>query len=42
MEIDQRHMVSYLHRKGMKMPAIAAELATVYHEDAFDENRVQY
>jgi hypothetical protein len=32
--------VSYLHRKVMKLPAIVAELAAVYHEDAFDENRV--
>jgi hypothetical protein len=26
----------------MKLPAIVAELAAVYHEDAFDENRVKY
>jgi hypothetical protein len=30
MEIEQRYMVSYLHRKGMKLPAIVAELAAVY------------
>jgi hypothetical protein len=42
MEIEQRDVVSYLHRKGMKLPAIVAELAAVYHEDAFDENRVKY
>jgi hypothetical protein len=42
MEIGQRHAVSYLHRKGMKLPAIVAEPAAVYHEDAFDENRVKY
>jgi hypothetical protein len=41
-EIEQRDVVSYLHRKGMKLPAIVAELAAVYHEDAFDENRVKY
>jgi hypothetical protein len=34
-------VVSYLSRKGMKLPAIVAELAAVYHEDAFDENRVK-
>jgi hypothetical protein len=34
--------VSYLHRKGMKLPAVVAELAAVSHEDAFDENRVKY
>jgi hypothetical protein len=26
----------------MKLPAIVAELAAVYHEDAFDENRGKY
>jgi hypothetical protein len=42
MEIEQRYVVSNLHRKGMKLPAIVAELVAVYHEDAFDENRVKY
>jgi hypothetical protein len=42
MEIEQRYVVSYLHRKVMKLPAIVAELASVYHEDAFDQNRVKY
>jgi hypothetical protein len=41
-EIEQRYVVSYLHRKGTKLSAIIAELVAVYHEDAFDENRVQY
>jgi hypothetical protein len=35
-------VVSCLHRKGMKLAAIVAELAAVYHKDAFDENRVKY
>jgi hypothetical protein len=42
MEIEQRAVVKYLNCKGMKLPAIVAELAAVYHEDAFDENRVKY
>jgi hypothetical protein len=42
MEIEQRYVVSYLYRKGMKLPAIVAELAGVHHEDAFGENRVKY
>jgi hypothetical protein len=42
METEQRYVVSYLHRKGMKLPAIVAELVAVYHEDAFDENKVKY
>jgi hypothetical protein len=42
MEIKQRCVVSYLHCKGMTLPAIVAELTAVYHEDAFDENRVKY
>jgi hypothetical protein len=42
MAIDQRSMVRSIHRKGMKQPAIVAELAAVYQEDAFDENRVKY
>jgi hypothetical protein len=43
-EIKQRYVVSCLHRKEMKLPAIVAEPepAAVYHEDAFDENRVKY
>jgi hypothetical protein len=42
MEIEQSSAVSYLHRKGMKLPAVVAELVAVYHEDTFDENRVKY
>jgi hypothetical protein len=38
---QQSSVVSYLHRKGMKLPAILAELVVVYLEDAFDENRVK-
>jgi hypothetical protein len=41
-KIEQMYVVSYLHRKGMKLPAIVAELAVVYHENAFDENRLKY
>jgi hypothetical protein len=42
MEVERRYVVSYLHRKGMKLPAIVAELVAVYHKDAFDGNRVKY
>jgi hypothetical protein len=42
MEIKQMYVVSSLHRTGMKLPAIFAELTAVYHEDALDENRVKY
>jgi hypothetical protein len=42
MEIEQSYVMSSLHHKKMKLPAIAAELAAVYHEDAFDENKVKY
>jgi hypothetical protein len=31
-----------LQRKGMKLPAIVAELAAVCHEDPFDENKVKH
>jgi transposase len=41
-ESEQRYVLIYLHRKGMKLPAIIAELAAVNHEDTFDENRVKY
>jgi hypothetical protein len=34
MEIEQRYVVGYLHRKGMKRPAIIAGLEAVCHEDA--------
>jgi hypothetical protein len=42
MKIEQRHVVNYLHRKRKKLPAIVADLAAVYYEDQFDENRVKY
>jgi hypothetical protein len=42
MEIEQRYVVSCLHRKDVKLPEIVAELASVYHQEAFDENRVKY
>jgi hypothetical protein len=42
MDIDQKYVVSSLHGKRMKLPVIVAELAAVYHEDAFDENRMKY
>jgi hypothetical protein len=42
MEIQQKYLGSYIHRKAMKLSAIVTELAAVYHEDAFDENRVKY
>jgi hypothetical protein len=41
MEIEQRDVVSYLYRKGIKLPAIVAELAAACHKDAFDENKVK-
>jgi hypothetical protein len=41
-EIEQRYVGSCLHRQGMKLPAIAVELAPIYHQDAYDENRVKY
>jgi hypothetical protein len=41
-EIERRDVVSFVHRKGMKLPPIVTELAAVYHEDPFDENRVKY
>jgi hypothetical protein len=42
MEIEQRYVMSDFHRKGMKLPVIIVELASVYHKDVFDENRVKY
>jgi hypothetical protein len=42
MEIEQRDVANCLHRKGMKLPAIVAELAAIDHEDAFDGNKVKY
>jgi hypothetical protein len=42
MENEQVYVMSYLRRKGMKRPAIVAELTAVDHEDVFNENRVKY
>jgi hypothetical protein len=42
MEIEQRYVGRYLHRKRMKLQTIVGELAAVYHEHVFDENRVKY
>jgi hypothetical protein len=41
-EIEQRYVVSSLHQKGMKRPAIFAELTAAYHKGALDENRAKY
>jgi hypothetical protein len=41
-EIEQTCVVSNLHRAGMELPAIVAELATVRHEAVFNENRVKH
>jgi hypothetical protein len=40
-EIEQSYAVSCLHRKGMKLPVIIAELVAVYHGDALYENRIK-
>jgi hypothetical protein len=42
MKIEQRYVASYFHQKGMKLPAITAGPAAVYHKNAFGENRVKY
>jgi hypothetical protein len=42
MEIEQRSVVNYLQYKDMKLPEIVAELASIYREGAFDENKVEY
>jgi hypothetical protein len=42
MEIKQRYVVSYLHRTGMKLPAIVAGPAAVSHKGALDENSAKY
>jgi hypothetical protein len=41
MEIKLRYVMSYLACKGMNLLAIVAELATVHHKDAFEENRMK-
>jgi hypothetical protein len=41
MEIEQRYMMSYFHRKGIKLPEIVSELASVYREEASTENKVK-
>jgi hypothetical protein len=40
MEIEQKYLVNYIHRKGMKLPEIVAEMASVYHEEVPNENEV--
>jgi hypothetical protein len=42
MDLERRYVVSHLDREGIKLPAVVAELAAAYHEDAFDEDRVKY
>jgi hypothetical protein len=42
MEIEQRYVVSDLHRQAIKLPAIFAQLAEADHEGAFHENRMKY
>jgi hypothetical protein len=42
MEIEHRYVVSDFHCEGMKLPAVVAGLAAVYHEGVFDGSRVKY
>jgi hypothetical protein len=39
---ERGHVVSCLHRKGMKLSEIVAGLASVYYGKVFDESRIQY
>jgi hypothetical protein len=41
-EIDQGSVLSGVRSKSMKLPEIVAELACVYHEEAFNQNRIKY
>jgi hypothetical protein len=36
MEIEQRYVVSSLHREGTRLPEIVSELASLYQKGVFD------
>ena len=42
MELEQRAVIFFLKRKGLKLSQIKQELDDVYHQDALDINSVKY
>ena len=42
MELEQRHIIKFLSRKGLKLRAIVTELSEQYGADAYDEPSIKY
>jgi hypothetical protein len=42
MELEQRHIIKFLHLKGLKLDDIATELANVYGKDPYANPSIKY
>jgi hypothetical protein len=42
MDLEERHVIKFLHLKGLKLEAIAAELADAYGQDAYTKPSIKY
>jgi hypothetical protein len=42
MELEQRHMIKFLHLKGLKLQEIATELSSAYGQNAHARRNIKY
>jgi hypothetical protein len=42
MELEHRHIIKFLHLKGLKLDGIATELSNMYDQDAYAKSRIKY
>jgi hypothetical protein len=42
MDLEERHVIKFLHLKGLKLEAIAVELADAYGQDAYTKPSIKY
>jgi hypothetical protein len=42
MDLEERHVIKFLHLKGLKLEAIAADLADAYGQDAYTKLSIKY
>jgi hypothetical protein len=42
MEVEQRHIIKFLHLKGLKLGDIALDLSSLYGGDAYSRSSIEY
>jgi hypothetical protein len=42
MDLEHRHVIQFLHRKGLKLELIVAELSSTYGQDAYERSSIKY